>query len=415
MNKEIDLAILANGPGEVTTWMPPVLEKLTEQTKNLVNLRISVILAPCPHATGREAAIAGGYEQVDRVLPPQKFWSFLLWGKTPKHWQWHRRGVVLFLGGDQFFAVAIARRLGYRSVVYAEWDARWTGWIDRFGVARGQIITRVKRRHRHKLTLVGDLMVDIQTGGGWQPDHHRPLIGLLPGSKAAKLTQGVPLCLAIAESIAQIYSQTRFMLPVAPTVSIAQLARYADPRHNFVIPKTGWSSAILSKDLTQPYLQTSQGVKISLVTDYPAYQQLQQCSICITTVGANTAQLGTLGVPMLVLLPTQQLDAMRAWDGIPGILANLPGIGSIMAKLINLIVLRQKRLFAWPNIWAKAEVVPELIGLIKPQTVAKIIIDYLDQPGKLVKMSQRLNQIKGEAGAAHKLVQILVEEIQHMV
>jgi lipid-A-disaccharide synthase len=39
-------------------------------------------------------------------------------------------------------------------------------------------------------------------------------------------------------------------------------------------------------------------------------------SLCLTTVGANTAELGSLAVPMIVLLPTQQLDAMRAWDGL---------------------------------------------------------------------------------------------------
>lgn len=415
MLKKIDVVLLANGPGEVTTWMPPVLQQLQQQTENIVGIRISVVLSPCPHGTGREAAIARSYGQVDRVLPPEQFWSFLLWGKTPKGWQWSSRGVVLFLGGDQFFAVAIARRLGYRSVVYAEWEARWARWIDRFGVAKPQIIQGVKRRQRHKLTLVGDLIVDIQTEGGWQPDHHRPTVGLLPGSKGAKLAQGVPLSLAIAESVARLHPQTRFMMPVAPTVTLAQLARYADPKHNVLIQKTGWSTAKLVRDPIQPYLQTPQGLKIRLIVNYPAYRQLQHCNICITTVGANTAQLAALGVPMLVLLPTQQLDAMRAWDGIPGILANLPGIGSIMAKLINLIVLRQKRLFAWPNIWAKGEVVPELVGKLEPGAVGKMVVDYLHQPDKLAQMSRRLDQITGEFGAARKLVAILVEEIKHII
>jgi lipid-A-disaccharide synthase len=58
-------------------------------------------------------------------------------------------------------------------------------------------------------------------------------------------------------------------------------------------------------------------------------------------VGANTAELGALAVPMIVLLPTQQLDAMRSWDGLPGLLANLPVLGSSFAKAINWIIMKQ--------------------------------------------------------------------------
>lgn len=97
------------------------------------------MLSPCPHAMGREAEVVRSYPEVDRVQSSEHFWNFLLWGKTAESWSWHSQGVVLFLGGDQFFALAIAKRLGYRSVVYAEWDARWPRWIDAFGVMNEQI------------------------------------------------------------------------------------------------------------------------------------------------------------------------------------------------------------------------------------------------------------------------------------
>jgi len=91
-------------------------------------------------------------------------------------------------------------------------------------------------------------------------------------------------------------------------------------------------------------------------------------------VGANTAELGALAVPMIVLLPTH-LDAMRAWDGIPGLLANLPVVGTGMANVINWLALRQLGLLAWPNIWAQSEVVPELV-VLQPQVVAKLALDF---------------------------------------
>ncbi|NJK36230.1 MAG: hypothetical protein HC919_15565 [Oscillatoriales cyanobacterium SM2_2_1] len=156
-------------------------------------------------------------------------------------------------------------------------------------------------------------------------------------------------------------------------------------------------------------MQTPDGIQIHLWTRTPAYDLLRQCSLCLTTVGANTAELGSLGVPMLVLLPTQQLDAMRAWDGLPGLLANLPGMGSLFAKTINWLVLRRRKLFAWPNIWAKAEIVPELVGQLEPEAIALQVADMLAHPEALQEMRDRLRQVRGEVGAALKLAAIALE------
>ena len=152
-------------------------------------------------------------------------------------------------------------------------------------------------------------------------------------------------------------------------------------------------------------------MQVELVIQSPAYQLLSQCRICLTTVGANTAELGALAVPMIVLIPTQQLDAMRSWDGLPGLLANLPIIGSLFAKFINWLVLRNKRLFAWPNIWAKGEIVPELVGNLEPRQIADFVLEYLERPEKLEAMRDRLRQVRGEAGAAAKLAKIVSEEL----
>lgn len=65
-------------------------------------VRISVVLSPCPHATGQEAAIARRYLEVDRVQSSEHFFNFLFWGKTTENWNWHKHGIVLFLGVINF-------------------------------------------------------------------------------------------------------------------------------------------------------------------------------------------------------------------------------------------------------------------------------------------------------------------------
>ena len=372
-----------------------------------------MLLSPCPHSTGKEMAIASSFAEVDRVLPASEFLAFLLWGKTKDNWQWHQQGIVVFLGGDQFYTVAISKRLKYSSLIYAEWDARWYRFVDRFATMNQKAFNKVPQAYQHKFSLVGDLMADVALEVSQSDaDFTVPLIGLLVGSKPAKLAQGVPLCLAIAEQIQQQLPQTQFVIPVAPTLDLMTLSHYASVQHNPLVASLGNVTGELVFTTNQPpFLITSGGTKIELMTEFPAYQTIANCQLCLTTVGANTAELTALRVPMIVLLPTQQLDAMRSWDGIPGILANLPGVGTIFAKLINWLVLRQERLFAWPNIWAGTEIVPELVGKLEPKTVAQLVGNYLNHPSELEKMRGHLDAIRGQTGAAQQIADIIRQEI----
>lgn len=311
--------------------------------------------------------------------------------------------------GDQFFTLVISKKLGYRSVIYAEWEARWWRYIDRFGVMKSEILDDIPQPYQAKLEVIGDLMADVTLSSSSAIVSEDIIIGLLPGSKAIKLAQGMALTLAISEYLHQKRPEIRLVIPVAPTLDLQTLAKFADCESNPIIAQFGGISGKLH--LGNPaYLETQNGVKIELYTQFPAYDLLSKCQICLTTVGANTAQLGALAVPMIVLLPTQQLDAMRSWDGIPGILANLPGLGAIFAKIINRLVLKQGKLFVSPNIWAKQEIVPELVGELQPEDIGNLVLNYLDHPEQLEAMRQRLRQVRGKPGAAQKLANIVIKE-----
>ncbi|MCC5609293.1 lipid-A-disaccharide synthase [Nostoc sp. CHAB 5834] len=448
---QVDILILSNGPGEVTTWVRPVVKALRQELGNDPSVvRISVVLSPCSNASGKEAAIALSYPEVDRVQPAEHFWQFLLWGKTFENWDWRSHGIVVFLGGDQIFPVVIGKKLGYRTVVYAEWQARWHKWIDRFGVMKAEVAAGVPQKYAHKFTVVGDLMLEASSQESLVISHtlregeapmslandkgqmtndidtsatshsvgqKTELIGLLPGSKAAKLAQGVPLSLGIAEYVHGKRPQTKFVIPLAPTLDSQTLASFADPKKNAIAETFGFGGAslIVPEDSnSKALLKTTTGLTVELWQENPAYNLLSQCCICLTTVGANTAELGALGVPMIVLLPTQQLDAMRAWDGLPGLLANLPGVGTPFTKVINWLFLRfvrHKGLLAWPNIWAQEEIVPELMGKLQPQEIGEMVLDLLAHPEKLADIRAKLRKIRGESGAAQKIAQIVGEEI----
>jgi lipid-A-disaccharide synthase len=412
MSQNFDIVILSNGPGEVTTWVRPVVQALRELVgKEGSPVRISLVLSPCSHASGQEVAIARSYPEIDRVQGAEYFWQFLLWGKTVDNWDWRSHGVVVFLGGDQFFSVIIGKRLRYRTVVYAEWSARWYRFIDRFGVMKAKIRESVPQKYADKFFVVGDLMLSAAEKYSHQPQE---MIGILPGSKSAKLTQGVPLNLAIAEYIHRRKPEIKFVLPVAPTLDLPTLASFADPQKNPYVDIFGASPASLiipENSADRASLVTETGLNVELYPENPAYELLSQCHICLTTVGANTAELGALGVPMIVLLPTQQLDAMRSWDGLPGLLANLPGVGTSLAKVINWWVFQHKGLLAWPNIWAQSEIVPELAGKLVPSEVGEMVLDLLANPEKLGLIRAKLQEVRGEGGAASKFATLITAEM----
>jgi lipid A disaccharide synthetase len=412
----IDLLILSNAPGEVITWVRPVVKAL-RQVYAASPVRISVVLSPCPHASGREASVLKSFPEVDRVQAAEGFWPFLLWGKTVEPWDWSAKGVVVFLGGDQFYAVMLGKRLGYAIVTYAEWSARWLPWIDRCGVAQAALLQQIPQRWQNRVSVVGDLIAEAQSGEPGEKNMRavldladaQELVAILPGSKAAKLAMGVPLGLAIADYFQQHRPQVQCIFPVAPTLSLQELEPYANSDQNPAFKAVRGSRARLVQPAEGlPYFLTEQGSRIWLWQDSPAYSLLSQCQLCLTTVGANTAELTALAAPMIVLLPTQMLEMIRAWDGLPGLLANNPLIGAIFAKVFNTWLIKKGLGFrAWPNIWAGKEIVPELVGTLYAEDVGESAIALLENPEGLREMRTALSKLRGQPGAALKFAELI--------
>ncbi|KPQ37573.1 MAG: lipid-A-disaccharide synthase [Phormidesmis priestleyi Ana] len=454
-----DVVILTNGPGEVATWVKPVVQAIRRQAQSgskpdaTAVLRISVMLSPCPHASGQEHITLQQYPEVDRVQRADHFFKFLLTGQTADCWDWYSQGIVVFLGGDQLYTVLVAKRLGYRTLTYSEWDARWPSLIDRFAAMSAEPAQKVAARYRHKFLVVGDLMADVQAMADRKAitdrlgcDADVQIIGFLPGSKPIKLRVGMPLILAIAQSLYNQHSldQTSFQPPfqqppfqqppfqyvisVAPNLTLSDLMHYAEPSINPAIQRLNAPLVtLIEPDTGLPYLQiknqnkngTENGFKVFLWQQFPALDLLSQCTLCFTTIGANTAQLGALTTPMIVLIPTQELDALTVADGWLGMIARLPGMSAIARKFINPLALKaiQKsgKLFAWPNIWAQREVVPELCGPITPSEATQVALPYLNHPEKLEAMRQTLRTLRGPAGAANKMAKLILKTVDYPV
>jgi lipid A disaccharide synthetase len=255
--------------------------------------------------------------------------------------------------------------------------------------------------------VVGDLMADLsESSRADAPLPPGDWVALLPGSKRAKLQVGVPFMLDTADRLARLHPGCRFLLPVAPTTTVEELLAYAGPA-NPIGRHYGGGVPILTPDRGGPrgprWLETPAGTRILLYEQHPAHGPLSQCALALTTVGANTAELGALGVPMIVLVPTQHLQVMQAWDGWLGLLARLPLLRWLLGVALTAWRMRHRGFLAWPNISAGRPVVPERVGAITPAEVAAEAADWLSHPERLAGQRDDLRSLRGQPGAVAAL------------
>ena len=396
------IVLVSNGPGELTTWVRPLAERLHATLPLRPRVpeapaSLQLLLVPCPNATGQEEQAARPWRQFERIFPARLFWSLLLWPR--RYGPWPQRGVVVFLGGDQFWTVLLSARLGYRHITYAEWVARWPGWNDRVAAMSDAVRDQLPLHHRSRCTVVGDLMADLSSFARRDdPLPEGEWVALLPGSKRAKLSVGMPFLLETADRLADLRPGCRFLLPVAPTTTVEELVRFSGPTN----PIAAAYNAVVA-ELGDGYLLTEAGTRIELIERHPAHGALSQCNLALTTVGANTAELGALAVPMIVLVPTQHLEVMQAWDGGLGLLARLPLLRRLIGVLLTFWRLRNNGLMAWPNIHAGRPVVPERVGVITPGEIAAEASAWLDAPERLEGQRQDLQALRGQPGAVAAL------------
>ena len=400
------IVLVCNGPGELTTWVRPLARRLQAE----MPLRpdrlgaptgLQLVLVPCPNATGSEHRVAAGMGLFERIIPAARFWWLLL--RPRRYGPWPRRGVVVFLGGDQFWTVLLSARLGYRHITYAEWVARWPRWNDSIAAMGPAAADRLGGRWRHRCQVVGDLMADLsESARDEQPLPPGDWLALMPGSKRAKLQVGMPFLLETADRLAAIRPTCRFLLPVAPTTSVQELLAYAGSENPIASAYSAGEPQLQQSEQGLAFITTS-GTRILLIEQQPAHGVLSQCRMALTTVGANTAELGALAVPMIVLVPTQHLHVMQAWDGGIGLLARLPILRWLLGMALTAWRMRHHGFLAWPNISAGRLVVPERVGAITPEQIAEEAADWLNQPARLEGMRDDLRSLRGQPGAVAAL------------
>ena len=416
-NESAAVVIVSNGPGELATWVKPVLDYLIKQKSKSINLNIPnyklvLSLVPCPNATGKEFTVANDWQILDLIIPAKNFLKLLL--KPSLFGSWPRNGVVVFLGGDQFWNVLLAKRLGYESITYAEWIARWPRWNLHIAAMNEEVRNIIPKKFKKKCQVIGDLMADVKNN--LSPIHeinNKKWIAILPGSKKAKLSIGIPFFLEVADRIKECEDNINLMIPIAPTTELEDFIFFQSAKN----PITKYYSSNIKSikkienSIFNYVLETCKNTKIFILQQNSNHNILSQCKLALTTVGANTAELAAINLPMIVVLPTQHLNAMNAWDGIFGIIGRIKLLNRIQTFIIKRWYLKNNKFFAWPNIKANKQIIPERVGIISPKDISDEAIYLLKEKDLLVEQKLNLLKMRGKRGAVKKLSNLILETI----
>ena len=418
-NDSAAVVIVSNGPGELSTWVKPVLDYLVEQNhkcinSNLPKYKLVLTLVPCPHATGQEFSVANDWQIFDLIIPAKRFLKLLF--KPSSFGNWPKKGVVVFLGGDQFWNILLAKRLGYQSITYAEWIARWPRWNLHIAAMNEEVRNKLPKKFKKKCLVIGDLMADINnnlspineiSNGKW--------IAILPGSKKAKLSIGIPFFLEVADNISENGDDVNLMIPIAPTTEIKDFLYFQSDKNPITKYYSSKIKSIkkIENSIFDFVLETCKNTKIFILNQNSNHNILSQCKLALTTVGANTAELAAINLPMIVVLPTQHLNAMNAWDGIFGIMGKINLLNRIQTFLIKRYYLKNKKFLAWPNIKANKQIIPERVGIISPKEISDEVIYLLNKNTILLEQKINLLKIRGKKGAIKKLSNLILDTIKN--
>ncbi len=121
-NDSLAIVFVSNGPGDLATWVKPLVKELHKQIAlnpkaETSSISFNLVLVPCPNATGFEAITAKKWMQFQKIIKASNFLKLIL--KPHKFGSWPSKGLVIFLGGDQFWSVLLSARLGYLHMTYA--------------------------------------------------------------------------------------------------------------------------------------------------------------------------------------------------------------------------------------------------------------------------------------------------------
>ncbi|MCQ2736588.1 MAG: hypothetical protein MJ234_05230 [bacterium] len=408
MSQNQDYLIVTNSPGELSAWVRPVASELKRREPSS---RVIVLLVPCFYATGREQKIAEAFDCVDLVLTPADFMK-IAFGGMPKSFKPSPRIIVISLGGDPWHSVLMSRKLNCKAVIYTMKKAD-TGksFAHIFSIHE-----KLKERFIElgvdggNITVVGDLMQDgvkpsmtpSETRKRFSIKPSSKVVSFFPGSRLSHVQESIPVFLKACEEIRENIPDSEFVICLSPFVNFDDLKKFSEKRASYNIDGT-WGR------IDGDFLETGGGVRIRIERDI-RFDVISMSDLVITIPGTNTAEIASLGKPMIVAYSWKA----KIPSGGLGFLINAIPFTGHLRKAVMTFMYRKIKFKGLPNALAEKEITPELLVEDSSEELSSLACSLLNDPERLSEISRELLGIMGGGGAAGsiaaKTIQIAKED-----
>jgi lipid-A-disaccharide synthase len=405
----MQLAITSNGPGEFSGWVRPLVAALGRIAPQV---QVTLFFVPDDYATGREPDVARAYFPDLAIVPSRDYVRFAL-GRdvagAPKS-----ADVVLYLGGDLLHAARVAARLGGVRASYKFGRRRGAASLARaYAVdernADGLVRTGIPRE---RVEVVGNLAVDgalAEAAGelalepGDDPRVAPDGVLIMPGARRNEVAALIPFYVAVCARLRSLAPA----LPVAFAISPFTAESEIEGALAAGGPANVWGMrGSLVREPDGLWVCPADGsAPIPIVRD--AMRFANRARMVVTIPGTKCIELAALGIPTLVLAPTNVPEQIVI-NGPLQYIDRIPLLGIALKRAAVLAVDARFPLAAQPNIDAGEVVMPELRGTLMPGYVANRIVAYAADDAARAAASTRLRALYAHhAGAAGRMASSL--------
>ena len=390
--------LVSNGPGELYTWVQPVLAELRRHP----HIRVHIGLVPCQFASGSETRIAATFG-ADSVSAPGDLTRFMALGRrlpglehpTPD-------GFVLSLGGNAGLALNLGEKLGYPVYRYS-FVPTWHRKLAALFVhdARAERRARLLGAPRERLEQVGNLVADAVKLAEPAPERGNPHVLLMPGSRDAFAVHLIPLMIALADALGKRYPNARFVWPVSRLLSEGALEAGIRGVHKGTLG--GVAGRLEGESVITPG-----GHALELAPENSRYAHMRAADLAVTIPGTNTLELGIAGVPSMVLLPLNKPEVIPL-EGPGHWLSLVPGVGTTLKRQAVRLAAPHFPV-ALPNLLSGEDLMVEVKGEIVLEEVVDKAVALLTDPEERARRRGRLLETMPPPGAAARLVKRVLLE-----
>lgn len=393
------VVLVSNGPGELYTWVGPVMRELR---RALPEARVAVALVPCQFAAGNEPEVAASFGP-DHVTTPAEYLRSLAAGSVPGGLAEPGAGpgAVVGLGGSVGAPVTLGRRLGFPAFRYS-FEPYWHSGLELLLLPDEKVRDRALRRGSpgDALRVVGNLVADAVEAAEPPLERGEPHVLLFAGSRDQFALHLIPFMIALVDRLARALPGARFVWPVSRMLGERTLAAGI----------AGAAAATLSGAAGRregDAVYTPGGGRIDLVPEEQRYAHMRAADLAVTIPGTNTLELGVAGVPALVLLPLNRpelipLEGAGHWLGL------VPVVGKYLKRhAVRLFVERLNVPVSLPNRITGEDLMVELAGRVHPDGVAERALALVADEEELERRRRRLRETMPRPGAAAALVDVV--------